>query len=212
MNIVTVKEKIFELIGDKCINQALAELDAIIKDEIVTALTAHTEEVIRKANKMFGIAMPRVTVKFDLRGNALATASVKNGEYSINYNTHDAEQVLHEILKDTVPHEVAHLVEYIIRGELSHSKYWRGYCIALGGSGKATREFDENFKVDTTGAKTVTKYLYNLGHKEIALTKSWHSKIQSGYTIYHGQGSNRITVSPKMFKCTIKTKRGVICD
>lgn len=116
-------------------------------------------------------------IYFTLTGKTAGHAKRKwNGPMLINLNTSLIETNFDEILNNTLPHEVAHLVTFVNHpGVKVHGPEWKYYCILLGGDGNRCHN------MDVKPAKRHTKYLYktNSGH-EVQVGKAVHNKIQNG--------------------------------
>lgn len=100
------------------------------------------ERVISKTHEMFYILMDRLLlrhsyiqpnlpyIKFNLKGKASGKTYVE--ENVIRYNMYFIEHNLKEFLKDTVPHEVAHLYEWAIYKSIGHKQHWKEFMQMMG--------------------------------------------------------------------------------
>ncbi len=71
-------------------------------------------------------------VFFDVRGRAAGRAKRNGGLCSVHFNPillHENEEYF---LSHTVPHEVAHLLDYIVFNGWGHNSSWKACCAALG--------------------------------------------------------------------------------
>lgn len=87
-----------------------------------------------------------------------------------------------EEVNETILHELAHLIDYVIRGTSNHDAHWLFIVKALGGKGHTYH------KINTSGlGRKVTRYIYeNNEGKRFSLKKSGHYKamrIPHGYRL-----------------------------
>lgn len=158
------------------------------------------DQLIRKFNKDLGLAVQKCQewfpnaheFKFDLlRGielklnlNSGRVAGKAHGKaYSfsnvqLNYKAAcESDENFKHILNDTIPHEIAHLVEYIFMNKMSHSRNWKSICKGLGGSG----ELYHDLEIKPVRAKKQYKYFLERG--EVLVSTIRHNRIQRG-TVY----------------------------
>lgn len=114
------------------------------------------------------------------KGGALLTIKINIDAYRNNKE---------DMLNDTIPHEVAHLVcslNYSRMGKKikAHGKEWKAVCLALGGIPKATVKAGTYESSSLVSKRKVKKFLYVLdnGHK-LELTSIRHNKVMLG-TVY----------------------------
>jgi SprT protein len=158
-------------------------------------IEAKVKALVSKIESVFGIKVPAITVKFDLRGAAAGWARVsKSGEYSLRFNT---DMMVNEswdhLFNDTVPHEVAHLIGYRMGHGMNHGREWRSLCIRLGGSGK--RCHDEKVvyaKGSTFEYKTTTG-------RAVILSQIRHNRVQRQGEVYRWRDGSKIDST-----CTFK--------
>jgi SprT protein len=150
----------------------------------------HTQEVLEKARQTFGVHLRGVQVRFDLRGKSAGIAgwTRRGGEKQLylrfNVDLIRGEGFEH-VFKNTVPHEVAHLVCYENPAlGRNHDRGWARVCRALGGN--AERCHTE----EITYAKGRTYYYTSTNGKVVTLSQVRHKKIQMGavYRFKHGWG------------------------
>lgn len=84
---------------------------------------------------------PRLT--FFIKGRAAGWA--KYAQWEVSINTYVAEQNIEE-MKDTVSHEIAHIVSFAVYGERGHGARWKMVHRMLGGNGKRCYD-SKNVKV-----------------------------------------------------------------
>lgn len=96
----------------------------------LTERTHHFLE-IAKSNYEGRLVLPRIEIKFDLRGTSAGQAFTTSGKIRYNLTALQVEGGYKHLFEQTVPHEVAHMVQYNCgfpdkkRGNSSHGKYWQ---------------------------------------------------------------------------------------
>lgn len=94
-----------------------------------------TLEVMKKANELYNLNID-LDVRVDIRGSKIAgQAMFKQGRYSIRLNPLFCTQYPEDTLKETIPHEVAHIVSYALQLDEGHGKNWKRIAKSLGCSG-----------------------------------------------------------------------------
>lgn len=155
------------------------------------AIINKVAECIAIAEKTYGIKMPKVDVRFDLRGRVAGYACKQRDHYYLRFNTTHMRlggQTWLHLLTNTVPHEVAHTVcQAFPQFGSSHNTGWKSVCIALGGNGK--RCYSESDAPEAAVLRRPFAYVTTTGHT-IRVTKNVHVKIQSGlvFTAPNNQG------------------------
>lgn len=139
-------------------------------------------EVLAKASEIYGYDFSDVihNISFDLRGKTAGQAIKKGNVLSIRFNSEAVEKHLDHILNDTIPHEIAHIVNFA-RCETgkNHNAGWKAVCKRLGGSSALYHS------MKLTPARKTRKYVYRMEcGKEFSLGAIRHNKIQRGVE-YH---------------------------
>lgn len=113
------------------------------------------------------------TVSFKLRGRAAGTASTR---MRVRLNAELLERYPEEMLAQTVPHEVAHLVTFqVYPGASAHGPEWRSVMHFFGCSP------DRTHTMETTPARVVPRpHVYACNCREHRLTERMHKSIRSG--------------------------------
>jgi len=123
-------------------------------------------------------------IRFDIHGRSAGQAGYKSqfGErhYYMRFNQEAIKLDWEQFSKETIPHEVAHIVCYM-RPELGHkhNSGWRRVCIDLGGTGDRCHTMQL-----TPGRRRRTKkfmYTATCG-TEIELSSVRHNKIRRGHS------------------------------
>jgi predicted SprT family Zn-dependent metalloprotease len=137
-------------------------------------------------------------VALDKYARAAGTANRKT--LVVTINPEHARINLAECLKNTIPHEIAHIVQFIVypNAKQAHGKEWRRICMYLGGDGKrcyVKQDYEGlNFKT-----RKVKRWVYSRPDGDsIRLTKVQHEKFQAGrITVISKKTRNPFT--PDMF-------------
>lgn len=157
----------------------------------IEQIKSKVQGCIALAEAKFGIKMPMVQIRFDLRGRAAGMAGMRYGSFYLRFNVDHIRlggKTYEHLLNDTVPHEVAHTVcQAFPQYGRNHDAGWRRVCIALGGNG--SRCYGENDAPEAVAAQRPWVYITTTGH-EVRVTKIIHSKIQqgAGYVMKGGKG------------------------
>ena len=157
--------------------QEVAKLDLVKR---FGAIREKTQAVLDLARQLYGVDI-QPHVSFNLRGRAAGIASCRMcritrraSDFKVRYNPHFIQgEHFQDMLDNTVPHEIAHLVTYM-RPDLGHKHDagWRRICLALGGNGLRCHAYD----VPVTNGFTYRASCGTL----ITVSKVIHNKIQMG--------------------------------
>lgn len=160
-------------------------------------------EVVALAVGTFEVNLDKLHVVFDIKGNSTlgeARLTRETGEMSVRLNAQAVEHYFDELYDNTIPHEVAHIVDFVMCAHKSksksnngHNSVWKMYCTALGGD--ATRVAEGDFS-KLKPARKMRMWLY----KDVVtgelheLTTVRHNKLQKGKVDWYDvQGGGRIT-------------------
>ena len=157
---------------------------------------------LKRANELFGtnFSLLNVEVDFNIKGRCAGRAyplrySACKTKYRLSFNMEAILKYNQNMTKDTIPHEVAHLVCFAqpIRGK-NHDAGWKRVCRMLGGDDSRTHDM----VLTKHREKQRVRFIYEvLGH-EVVVGPVHHKRIQSGqeYTIRHPKhGKTRIYAS-----------------
>lgn len=148
-----------------------------------TDIANRCREVVADANRVFGTQL-NPQISFDLRGRAAGVASwhrinTPAGHVLIKQILKLNREMItsagfEHIMKNTVPHEVAHLV-CAARPELgrNHNLGWKRVCRALGGNGERCHSEEVKY------AHGTYVYIATCGTR-VTLSKTIHRRIQAG--------------------------------
>lgn len=123
--------------------------------------------------------LDNIPVVFFAKGGNAGVAKCRetfNGAmYNIEFNVSYIHANFDEMVNNTLPHEIAHVMGHIATGKMDHGPVWKRMCRAIGGSGNRTH----NYEVKRARRTRKILYIASCG-TEIWLTKNMHTKIQNG--------------------------------
>jgi SprT protein len=161
----------------------------------IQAIKNKVQECVKIAEAKFGIKMPYIEIRFDLRGRAAGMAGLvrrmSGDQFYLRFNVQHMRlggQTWLHLLNETVPHEVAHTVcQAFPKFGRNHDAGWKRVCRALGGNG-STR-YSENDAPEAVAQMRPWVYITTTGH-QVRITKVIHNKIQQGqgYVMKNGLG------------------------
>lgn len=149
-------------------------------------IKSFTTEVYRQldlAIAKFDLPITRnmVNVRCDVKGRVAGWAIKKSAtRYEMRFNREAIEKYTDKMVKDTVPHEIAHIVCYV-KPSLgsSHDAGWKAVCRALGGDDSRTHH------MKLTPGKAVNKHIYMVDGLKVQVGPKVHKAIQTGARSYH---------------------------
>lgn len=148
---------------------------------IKDTLTAYVKEYDALARTLYPAyarhPMPVIEFFDNGRANGLAHA----GRWEVQFNITAAE-LIGEAFRNTVSHEIAHLVEYAIDGKISHSPNWKNIHRSLGGTGAARSSYA--VQVPNRRKRVKTEHLYrNANGAECWIGPRYHGRFVRGELI-----------------------------
>lgn len=122
-----------------------------------------------------GQKVPNIEIRFDLRGRCAGQAGRKGWNYFMRFNR---DMMLNagwdHLIKDTVPHELAHIICFANGSDRGHGHFWRRTCQALGGSGERCHNEEVTYAKGRTYVYTTsTGQTFNVSETK-------HRRIQQG--------------------------------
>lgn len=125
-------------------------------------------------------------VRLDLKGRAAGQALfyLDTQTYIMRLNL---EAGLDFLLSDTIPHEMAHLLQSAFGSKMDHGRAWEAYCKELGGTGLQYHE------LNLTPARKTREFLYVVNGKEFIMSTIRHNKMQKKGITYADKSGNQIT-------------------
>ena len=157
---------------------------------------AKCNEVIALAKSKYNVDLSKVAITFNLKGRvagwACARGSFGARTYQVKFNhdmiTRGDPEVLSDMINDTVPHELAHIVCFInpLLGK-NHDHGWASVCRGLGGTGNRTHDNEVVY-----GRGNTYEYTTDRGHK-VRLNERRHQHIQKGSFLTYRKGLGKVT-------------------
>ena len=167
----------------------------------IEAVKAKVAQCIKLAEQKFGITMPAVQIRFDLRGRAAGMAGCQQNRWTgassnfyLRFNVQHMAlggQSWEHILNDTVPHEVAHTVcQAFPKFGRQHNDGWKRVCVALGGNG--SRCYSAEDAPEAVAKARPFAYTTSTGHI-VAVSPIIHKKIQTMGASYTWRGKGKVS-------------------
>jgi SprT protein len=141
----------------------------------ITEVNAKMDECYAILEKHFGVKLSRPTVRYDLEGHVAGYALIR--ENAIRLNLHLISTHRDDMINNTLPHEIAHIVTYqIYPSATAHGRHWASVMWVLG------LPADRCHTYETKAARVRKReYHYECGCPEGHLvTKTIHNRIQQG--------------------------------
>lgn len=147
-------------------------------------------EVVDLARSKFGVSLVLKPTSYKLKGRAAAQAKCQSTKkfgdpdgkwtFTLNINKEAYHADPEDMLKHTIPHEVAHMVCHENGTDGGHGSAWLRADLALGGNGKRTHD------IKLTPIRKVKKFLYrNPNGDEVNFKQGRHSNLKLGKTLYY---------------------------
>ena len=166
-------------------------------------LSEATQHWLEKARPLLlgcGRTLPVVEVRCDLRGmTAGQVRRYHDGSLCIRYNLAMSRLQPLQFVEQTVPHEVAHVVAYLLHGKSirPHGREWRAIMAEFG---FASAERCHDFQLpEQQQTRHQRRWRYACGCREHALSTTRHNRVAKGVR-YHcrecGEALERLDDSP----------------
>jgi len=127
-----------------------------------------------------GRAEPAIEVRCNLRGKSAGQVRHQaDGSLLIRYNLGIASLQPEAFLEQTVPHEVAHVVTWLLHGSRAkpHGREWREVMAFFG---RATAARCHDFQIPTDQQRRQRRWHYACDCREHQLSTTRHRRIQQG--------------------------------
>lgn len=162
------------------------------------------EATLRHASDMYQVFLingHNVLIDYSLRGQCAGMAVKEGDMYTIRINIDAYLLDPENMLNDTIPHEVAHLVMFQLqrhmpahRKEPAHGPRWQRICKSLGGSG------DRCHALPLKPSRKTRKFLYELDSgREVILTSVRHNKLHRRKVAHYMMGDTHEKILPQHF-------------
>ncbi len=139
-----------------------------------------TRKLVIVANAKFKTNLVLSDILYRRMPVTYAYAIYDAGNFYIKYSTIRLEKYPKEMLKDTIPHEVAHLIGIYLsvltsrKGDTAHGPLWKSMCLALGGIG----EIYSKHRL----TPRYYQYIDSGGHIQY-VTLKYHNEMQNNYRV-----------------------------
>jgi SprT protein len=142
---------------------------------------------VRLAEEKFKRPLPMPTISFDLVGTTAGRAFSK--EWHIQLSSVLLTENTEQFEKDTIPHELAHLIAYRMHGyKVGHGEHWKNIMLKLG------LQPNRLHQMDVTNARTTESVGGYFCHcREHELTKRMHNRFVAGTLIRCSRCKQRLT-------------------
>ena len=149
------------------------------EEDLFDQASEYSRALLARAEHYFAKSMPRVVIRFDLRGRSAGMVRFGNGpETVIRYNALLLAQNGQHFLRSTVPHEVAHIVSHTLHGRSirPHGPEWLEVMSFFGVEGKRCHNYD----VSRARARRLKRFNYRCSCREHHLTSIRHNRVAAG--------------------------------
>jgi len=160
-----------------------------IPNKIIERVHKKVHECLKKARVKFpgiGDFCFPVRITFDKKGVVSATADSR--QWHLNFNRVLLLENTEDVIKNTIPHEVAHLVtgKVFPRAKQSHGKEWRLVCKTLYGC-ELSRCHSYSVENARIRKRPLTRHVYHCGCALHLFTKGEHEKTQHRLELSDGK-------------------------
>ncbi|MCG6896583.1 MAG: SprT-like domain-containing protein [Thiocapsa sp.] len=149
----------------------------------IEQVLARTHSLLREAEDWLHLPMPPTEVRFDLHGLAAGQARLEiAGRALIRYNPTLLHRHPAEFLRETVPHEVGHIVAFIRHGTRirPHGAEWQTIMRHFGAYPSRCHRFDTS----TLRARTLRRFSYRCGCRTHQLSSIRHNRVLAAGVVY----------------------------
>ena len=148
-------------------------------ERLIQQSTMLTRQLLYKAAEHFNIDLPYTDIRYDLSGRAAGMVVFpRTGNPTFRYNRLLLEQNRETFLSQTLPHEVAHLVAYVLHGRSirPHGKEWKTVMEFFGADAVRCH----NFSLENNSIKKLSRFTYACNCRRHQLTSIRHNRILKG--------------------------------
>ena len=133
-----------------------------------------------KAHQIYGVKI-EPTVTFDLKGRTMGQANYRDNVLRFNLTALSVDGGWKHLYEETVPHEVAHLVQYTIgprdrKANPPHGRIWQGVMRQLG------HKPEVYHSIDLPKARQRRTFEYVCGCRTHTISSVIHNRINKGYS------------------------------
>lgn len=138
---------------------------------------------VQQAEAWLNRSLPRVDIRFNVRGAAWAYYQRHSDQRSIRFNPYLSANHFNETLNDVVPHEVAHFVVDSIypNRRRPHGPEWKKVMLQFGIHSPQIRHDKD---ISQIPVRRQRRHLYRCACQEYQLTTTRHNRILRGQQHY----------------------------
>ena len=143
-----------------------------------------------------GYPLPPFGIRFDLKGTTAGQARRAGGKYAVRFNLAIARENIDEFLVRTVPHELAHLLQFVHRPiARPHGAEWQNFCRVLTGKTMPRCHSYEVAHLKRKRRQITKNYLYvcNCATRTHRVSSLIHGKIVRGASYSCGKCRTKIS-------------------
>ena len=143
-----------------------------------------TNKYIALANRLLGIELPIIEIRFDLKGKASGMFVVQRNQFYFRYNQIIFSQYFDDAVVNTVAHEVAHYVVCAKWGPgkvKPHGKEW-SYVMGLF---RIKPEVTSSYDISQLPLRQQRRHDYRCACMCHQLTTTRHNKVQAKKAVYY---------------------------
>ena len=101
--------------------------------DLLTLVKAQVEHRVRQAEETLGRKFRRPRVVLDIRDGAGLAGQCNHKQAILRFNQFYLRQELRDMIDDTIPHEVAHWIDWELNHKHGHGDTWRAIMLAVYG-------------------------------------------------------------------------------
>jgi SprT protein len=157
-------------------------------------IIAKCNTVFEKAKELYGLDLSVCTIRFDLKGRVGGTAGARGSSlagtrsYHMRFNADMVQRDTVEMVDETVPHEIAHIVCFMNpKLGSNHDAGWARVCRQLGGNGSRLHEMPVIY-----GRGNTYEYITS-NRSTVRIGEKHHKEVQRGRTLSFKRNKGCIT-------------------
>ena len=148
-----------------------------IPNQIICRVEDKVIETYLIAERLYGCAFELPSIRWDLCGLYAGRADVRQNV--IRFNQTPLSENLDDFLRQTVPHEVAHLVNRTLNGQFvrPHGQEWKSIMQAFGLAPLRCH----SYRVENSRVVKQRRHTYRCECREHSISQTTHNRIQKGW-------------------------------
>ena len=144
-------------------------------EQLIQNVLTHIELICNEAKLIYGKSPVISKVRFDKRGTVAGTCTYNNGKFELNFNKILLKEYRYEFIHETVTHEVAHAIDWVVNRKSGHSKTWKDIMVRFGAKPNRLHSYN----VDKCRV-VKAKYVYECDCTKHNLTSIRHNRAKKG--------------------------------